>query len=66
MKHTIRELRLSKNWSQMQLAVGLGVSTGSIHMWEKGKSTPTIDSLRKVAALFNVSLDDIELVEHEE
>ena len=58
---TIRELRTERGWTQLQLANQLGVTPATIHMWERGKSEPTVSALRKVARLFGVSSDDIEL-----
>ena len=58
---TIRELRTARGWTQLQLANQLGVTPATIHMWERGKSEPTVSALRRLARLFEVSMDDIDL-----
>lgn len=48
------ELRLSKKWSQEQLADKLGLSRQMIALWEKGKSSPRIQQIGKIAAALGV------------
>jgi transcriptional regulator with XRE-family HTH domain len=62
---TIRDLRQERGWTQLQLANQLGVTPATIHMWERGKSEPTVSALRRLARLFDVMMDDIELIEAE-
>ena len=35
----------------------LGISTGNLGDWKRGKSTPSTNKLIEIAAFFNVSLD---------
>lgn len=63
MLRTIRQLRDERGWSRLKLANELGVTPGAVYNWETGTSEPSASKLRQVAQLFDVSMDDIELVE---
>ena len=54
----IQELRGSQ--SQRQLAKQLGVSQGSVNLWESGQSLPDTENLDKLAALRGWSLSDLQ------
>lgn len=54
----IQELRGSQ--SQRQLAKQLGVSQGSVNLWESGHSWPETENLEKLAALKGWSLQDLQ------
>lgn len=54
----IQELRGSQ--SQRQLAKQLGVSQGSVNLWESGQSLPDTENLDKLAALKGWSLSDLQ------
>lgn len=56
-KNKIKELRLSKNLTQQQLADELHVTKQAISKWEKGKSVPDITSVELIASFFGVSAD---------
>ena len=45
--------------SQKQLADSVGVSDKAVSKWENGASKPTTDTLRKLAAFFSVSVEDL-------
>lgn len=60
---TIRELREARGWKQLDLAYQLGVTPATIYNWESGKHNPNALQLRKLAQLFDVSMDIIELAE---
>lgn len=53
----IKELRISKNLTQQQLADELHVTKQAISKWEKGKSIPDITSVELIASYFGVSVD---------
>lgn len=53
----IRELRLAKNISQVDLAKIIGVSKQSVSNWENDNIQPSIDILLKLAKFFDVSTD---------
>ena len=57
--HRIAELRKSKNWNQVALAMKLNVSQYLISAYETGRHQPGIDALKQMAKLFNVSVDYI-------
>ena len=54
----IQELRGSQ--SQRQLAKQLGVSQGSVNLWESGQSLPDTENLDKLAVLRGWSLSDLQ------
>lgn len=53
----IANIRKEKNMSQSQLAVLLGVGPSTVGMYEQGRRTPDLDTLVRLAKVFNVSLD---------
>lgn len=55
----LRELRKEKNLTQTQLAKILGVSKGTVAMWEVGQREPKFEMLKKIANLFSESTDYI-------
>lgn len=56
-KNKIKELRISKNLTQQQLADELHVTKQAISKWEKGKSIPDITSIELLSSFFGVSVD---------
>jgi len=40
-----------------QLAEKIGSDQPILHKWESGKKTPSLQTLKKIARIFNVSLD---------
>lgn len=56
-KNKIKELRISKNLTQQQLASELHVTKQAISKWEKGKSVPDITSVELLSSFFGVSAD---------
>ncbi len=55
----IFELRKRAGLSQSQLAEAVGVSNKAVSKWEVGKAKPATDIIRKLAALFQVSVDEL-------
>lgn len=53
----IREIRLAKNISQVELARALNVSKQSVSNWENDNIQPSIDMLIKLSEFFSVSTD---------
>ena len=53
----INQLRKEKGWSQAKLAQKLDINTRNISLYESGKSIPSSDTVHKLAALFNISID---------
>ncbi|MEG0365415.1 MAG: helix-turn-helix transcriptional regulator [Coprobacillus sp.] len=55
----IREKRISKNLTQEQIAIQLGVSTPAVNKWEKGISFPDITLLPPLARLLDTDLNTL-------
>lgn len=55
----IKELRKERNMTQVDLAKALGVSTGTVAMWETGKRNPSFDMLNTLSDLFDKRIDYI-------
>lgn len=58
-KDRIKELRLAKGLSQMQLAQKLNISQSAIAKWELGKTEPTASALILLSEFFNETTDYI-------
>lgn len=52
----LKQLRLSYNMTQKQLAEELTISQQAYTKWETGKTSPTLTSLEKIAKFFNVPI----------
>ena len=57
--NTLQKLRKERGYSQVELSEILGVTRFTVANWETGRRTPSIMQLRKLSAIFNVSLDRI-------
>ncbi len=55
----IQNLRQKKGWSQERLGQELNLSRQSISKWESGTATPTVDNLKELAKIFDVSVDSL-------
>ncbi len=55
----LKELRKGKNMTQVQLAEALGVSKGTIAMWEIGKREPNFETLNRLSDIFDKRIDYI-------
>ena len=53
----LKEARLEKGWTQKQLAEAIKTTDDSIFSWEKGRSQPSIEFLRKLCQVLEVSSD---------
>lgn len=53
----LRELREESEMTQEQLGKLLNITKQAISNYEKGENEPTLDTLVKMADIFNVSLD---------
>lgn len=58
---TIVTLRREAGMTQLELAVKLETSVTSVASWEQGKYDPSARQLRRMAALFGVRCEDIDL-----
>lgn len=52
----LKKLREERNISQTQLAEDLGVTKGTISVWERGIRKPDFDKMEKIAAYFDTTL----------
>ncbi|MBD5824605.1 XRE family transcriptional regulator [Lactococcus petauri] len=57
LKDRLKTLRLNKNLTQKDIANRLGTNYQTYQQWERGVRTPKIDSLNKLAEIFEVSTD---------
>ena len=55
----IYTLRSKAGLTQSAMAEQLGVSNKAVSKWETGAAKPTTDTLRKMAALFGISVDSL-------
>ena len=53
----LQALRLSENLSQRELGNRLGVCNQTVSFWESGRHEPDLDTLLKIAELFQVTVD---------
>ena len=56
---TIAELRKERGWTQLELAIKLGVTPATIYNWERGRNEPRASQFRDIARTFGVSMDSI-------
>lgn len=56
-KTRVKEARKRKGLTQKQLATYLNLSANAICEWEKGRSEPSFDTLKKIADYFGVSVN---------
>jgi transcriptional regulator with XRE-family HTH domain len=52
-----RELREKRGYSQQKLADMLYVNQTAVSQWERGLTTPTKDTLKKLCELYSVTAD---------
>lgn len=55
----IAELRKKKGLTQKQLAAVLGVTDKAVSRWENGYGLPDVSLLPKIAAAFDVTVDEL-------
>ena len=53
----LKELRLEKGVSQIEIAKILNMSKMAVSHWEKGNSEPSIEQLKTLARYFDVSVE---------
>lgn len=53
----IKELRLSLDWTQVQLAKKLNITKQTVSNWENDNIQPSIEMLIKLTKVFNVTSD---------
>ena len=60
------QLRKLKRMTQEDIAEAVGVSRQAVAKWEAGETLPDLDKCRKLADLFEVTLDDLANYESKE
>lgn len=55
----VAALRKEKGMTQLQLAEKMGVTDKAVSKWERDLSFPDVNSIPKLAELFNVTVDDL-------
>ncbi|MDO4538371.1 MAG: helix-turn-helix transcriptional regulator, partial [Coriobacteriales bacterium] len=58
-RDNLQHLRATRNMTQEQLAMLMGVSRQSVSKWEAEKAYPEMDKLIKLCDLFDCTLDDL-------
>lgn len=53
----ITELRKKKGWSQTELAKQIGASREAIGKYERNEAQPSVETAKKIADAFEVTLD---------
>ncbi len=53
----IASLRTAKGWSQRELAKKLGTKAPNVSNWENDKGSPSAETLKELAQVFDVSVD---------
>ena len=59
LSQNLKNIRLKNRYSQEYVAAQLGVTNQTISNWEKGKRTPDINSLVKLANIYGVTVDTL-------
>lgn len=62
----IYELRKKKGLTQEDLAILLDISDKSISKWENDMTRPTIENLGKLSKIFDISIDELLVLENKE
>jgi transcriptional regulator with XRE-family HTH domain len=53
----LKELRIEKNWKQDTIANEIGTDNRAISLYENNKISPSIDTVVRIAQVFNISID---------
>lgn len=53
----LKQLRIKKGITQVEFAKKFNISSGTIAMWETAKRTPDVETLKKIADFFDVTID---------
>lgn len=56
---TIAQLRKKRRWTQRELADRMHIHQSMVTRWEKGQVEPRNETLERLAATFDVSVDDL-------
>jgi len=56
---SIRELREARGWTQLEVAIRLGVTPLTVGNWERNVTEPRASQFRGLARLYGVSMDEL-------
>lgn len=59
--HLLRRRRLQRRWTQVGLAVKLGVSPTTVNRWENGVQRPQLEQVERLCAIFAASAAELGL-----
>ena len=59
MRSRLNVLRVERGWTQQELAERLDVSRQTVNSIEKGKYDPSLPLAFKIAALFDMKIEDV-------
>lgn len=60
----LRKLRENNGYTQQQIADALNINRSTYAYYESGKTTPDIDTIIKLAKIFNIDYIDLLEIEH--
>ena len=55
----LENIRKEKQVTQLKLAKSLKVDQSTVSKWEKGITSPSIQTLKKIAQVLNCTVDDL-------
>lgn len=55
----LRKKRKDFGYTQGQLSLACGVDRTTVTKWETGKSSPSIENLKKLSEIFNCTIDEL-------
>ncbi|MDE6868296.1 MAG: helix-turn-helix domain-containing protein [Clostridia bacterium] len=55
----LKNARKESVFTQKQVAISLGVVESCYANWKQGRTEPNIDMLRKICAIFDISIDEM-------
>lgn len=55
----IRKYRKNIGLTQVELAKKMGVIQSNVHRWENNLVTPSLDTIKKLAKILNISVDGL-------
>lgn len=58
-KFSLKAARVNKGLSQKSAAAVIGVSNKTLSSWENGITTPTVDKIPVICALYDVPYDQL-------
>ncbi|MGE7092583.1 helix-turn-helix transcriptional regulator [Lysinibacillus sp. NPDC048646] len=58
-RENLKSLRITKDWTQKELANRIGASQQTVCAWEQGIRSPTLKKAKKLAELFEVPIESI-------